>query len=296
MRLTTHLFAAIVLSLAGLVGCAADNGAPGPGASGTGGSGGALSCDTGESYFYLINDVSVPEPDPAGLMQGFDIDGVTSAEGDAAGCGHADFVSPDGASGIDNQLALLARDIRGSIDINQGMTDAIEEGTFAVVAQVRNVDDFVDDDCVNVSLGLGYLPAGGAPELGADGRPAAGQLYDTRYLADVSGRIVGGRLETDPVRFESELTIVEPAVPVVIEEARLSASISETRIEDGVIGGKVQVAVLEAAVTAMKPEMADLAGIILSAQADLDPAAGTCSALSAGFTFAGVDAVEGAPH
>jgi hypothetical protein len=297
MRTTTRFFAAILLSLAGLVGCAADTGAPGPGGGpGTGGTTEPLSCDTGESYFYLINFVGVPEADPAGLIEGFDLDGVASEVGDAAGCGHADFTSPDGAPGVDNQLAVLANEISATLDIGQGMANAIEEGSFAVVAEVRNVDDFSNDDCVNVRLGLGYLPGGGAPELGADGRPAAGQLYDTRYLTEVSGRITNGRLETDPVRFESELTVVEPAVPIVIEGARLSASISESRIDDGVIGGKVQVAVLEAAVTAMKPEMADLASFILQAQADLDPDAGSCSALSAGFTFGGVDAVEGAPR
>jgi hypothetical protein len=178
--------------------------------------------------------------------------------------------------------------------MSQGMADAIEEGTFAVVAEVRNVDSFADDPCVTVSLGLGYLPAGGAPALGPDGRPAPGQTYDVRYLTEVSGRIVGGRLETEPVRFESELTVVEPAVPIVIEGARLSADISATRISEGVIGGKVQIAVLQAAVTAMKPEMADLAAFVLAAQADLDPDGAECHALSAGFVFAGVDAVPGA--
>jgi hypothetical protein len=298
MRTTTRFFAAILLSLAGLVGCAADTGAPGPGGGGpgTGGTTEPLACDSGASYFYLINFVDIPEADPAGSIPGFDLDGVASEEGDAAGCGHADFTSPDGAPGVDNQLAVLANQIRATLDIGQGITDAIQEGSFAVVAEVQNVDDFTNDDCVNVNLGLGYLPGGGAPELGADGRPVAGQLYDTHYLAEVSGRITNGRLETDPIRFESELTLVEPAVPIVIEGARLSASISDTRIDDGVIGGKVEVSVLQTAVIAMKPEMADLASFILSAQADLDPDGGSCSAMSAGFSFAGVDAVQGAPR
>ncbi len=296
MRTTTHLFAAILLSLAGLMGCAAETGAPGPSEPGPGGTTEPLTCDTGESYFYLINHVGIPYPDRTGMIEGFDLDGVASEVGDEAGCGHRDFTSPDGVPGVDNQLAMLANEISATLDMGQGLEDAIEEGSFAVVAEVRNVDDFTNDDCVNVSLGLGYLPSGGAPELGADGRPAAGQLYDTRYLAEASGRIVGGRLETDPIRFESELTLVEPAVPIVIEQARLQASISENDIEDGVIGGKVQVGVLEAAVTAMRPEMAGIASFVLQAQADLEPAEGSCGALSAGFTFAGVDAVQGAPR
>jgi hypothetical protein len=283
----------ILLTLAGLIGCAADTGAPpsipGPATA-------PLTCDSGESYFYLMNDVGVPQADAAGLMAGFDLDARSSEPGDVAGCGHMDFTSPDGVPGVDNQFAVLANEIRATLDFDQLFTQFMGEGAFAMVIEVQNVDNFDNDPCVNVKLGLGYLPGGGAPGLGEDRLAVAGQYYDTHFLTEIAGRIVNGRLETETVDFMSELSLVEPAIPFVIEDARLVATISENLLEDGLIGGKVSVPVLEDTAAAMQPNVSEVAALIVNSQADLDPVDGNCTALSVGLVFSAVDAVQGVPQ
>jgi len=283
-------FIATFAALVGLMGCAIDSGAPGPFAS----SEAPLTCDSGQSYFYVINRVAIPQVDAAGVLPGFDLDGVTSEPGDAAGCGHVDYTSPEGVHGVDNQFAVFANDVRATLDMGTALGDAMEEGEFAFVLEVQNVDDLLDDDCVSVRIGLGHRPDGGAPELDEDGLAIAGQTYDTRVLTEVGGRIVDGRLETDLVDFESEMTVATPAVPFVVEDARLVASITETSLTQGVVGGKVAVATLEDVATAMTPEMDEVAAIIVNAQADLDPVMGRCTSVSLAFELSGVHAIEGA--
>jgi hypothetical protein len=279
---------AVLLSVAFVGACAADTGTPGP----VGGGGEPLTCDSGSSYFYVLDRIAVPADDGSGMVSGFDLDARVSDAGDSSSCGHGDFTSPvTGEPGVDNQFAVLATALASSFDINGSLGSAIAEGTLTMVVEVANVDDLANDNCVNVTVSLGY-PSDGSTMI----PPEAGRQYDTRELARVAGHITNGRLETETLRVESAITLVDPPVPFVIENAKVEMDLSPTGVADGVIGGSVRVATLLDAVEAMAPEMASLAGLVLDSNADLDRAGSTCESISAGFEFAGMQAVKGNPR
>lgn len=307
MRVARLLFVCLGLVIGG---CSAGGGT-GTGSSGSGGGGGGepgpdggtgssserLTCDTGASHFYLVNMIDVGKSDASGSVPGVNLDGRVSDGSDPNGCRHPDFTSPppDSESGVDNQLGVLAAELESQMDLSESLRNAIAEGKLTVVAELSNVDDLADDDCVHLEVGLGY-PAEGleAPELGADGRPVSGATYDVRPLARVQGRIVDGRVFTDPADIHSELTLAEPPVPVTIADAEVRFDVTADRLSNGVIAGSMRVATLQEMVEAMSPENADLAALVLRSHADLEPGADGCQALSAGFVFEGVDAVRGA--
>lgn len=251
-------------------------------------------CDTGESHFYLINAVQVPVPG-AREVSGYDLDGRVSAGDEPDSCGHEDFTAPDGTPGVDNQLAPIAASLSDMLDVNETLTESIADGSFTVVLEVANVDDFAQDECVSLRLSLGYPTDGSTiPTLGPDGRPEAGQEYDFRLLASAQGRIVDGRVETDPFEVSSAVTLVEPPVPLDLRDLRVGFDITPERLSGGVFGGGLLVEQVADVVAALQPDYADIAQAILESNADLYPdASGACQGISAGFTFDGVDAVMG---
>ena len=87
--------AAIALTLLALSACAStppSHGAP---------------CTSDHVASTLVRTLRFARQDPRGVSEGFDIDQHVSSSGDPIGCRHADFTSPSGVPGIDNQMATL---------------------------------------------------------------------------------------------------------------------------------------------------------------------------------------------
>lgn len=137
----------------------------------------------------------------AGLMvDGFDLDGVASTDAEGL-CGQADFASPDGAAGIDYaflRVIDMVRPARPGQTVQTVLATAPAQGLIRVGLQVRGVDDWQNDDAVEVLV----THTLDTPLLGTNGKIVANSSVradrDPAFQTVLSGQIVDGVLTTEP--------------------------------------------------------------------------------------------------
>jgi hypothetical protein len=145
------------------------------------------------------------------LGWGIDLDGVDgAASGDPDACPQADFISPAGERGIDNQeyRALgCTLEFRGkdgvSGEIGSGMQQFLKSGEWTQVILLRGVDSLVHDDDVEVI----YANTPDRPFLDHDGNFLRDGTFTIsteapRHRNVLKGRIVNGVLSTEPADIE----------------------------------------------------------------------------------------------
>lgn len=275
----------------GLVACGDDDG--------TGG--GPDNPEDGMTRVYVVSTVSIPAA-MDGRAPGYNLDGVVSTgEGDTCADLAVDFtsVTDPTETGVDNALAELAPILEelASINLDETIAAQIAEGSLLLLLEVRDIDSFANDSSVSVQLHLGSVPGGGAPEL--DGAVLrAGQTFDGMAIGTaVPGEITGGRLRADTPQLVLEINADDLALDLVISDAIIGASITDTRLANGAIGGSLRVDDLREAVASIDESYAGYVDTIVAPNyADLDPSADDpelCTALSVGLLFSGVDAVLG---
>lgn len=156
--------------------------------------------------------------------------------------GPNDYTSPDGDTGVDNQLFRVIgcvegwRSPNGVIDV-LGLRRMFRSNDYnRIIMEITNLDSLVNDSDVDVTTYRGLDPlmtdAGGDKVM-----PGGSQRIDTRYSAKLvshrHGKIVDGVLITEP----ADWTFPE-YVPTtqLIRDARFSLKLTATEA-DGVIGG-----------------------------------------------------------
>jgi len=304
-------FCAIALGVAGMtlaVGCGDDSAPPVT----DGGTDSAVAtCDTADpSATFIIDAMDIGREDPTGVAPGYDLDMKVSDDTDPAGCFQPDFTSPSGAAGIDNQLAVLAPTIESAAgtDLSVAITDSINGGSILIMPIVENLDNNVNDPCVNLTLLLGQVPGGAAPTLNAAGTLEAGQTFDidpNSYdasgapLIHVAGAaVVNGHLEAGPVNISLALPVMGNTLTLNIRRAIIAFDIAADggSISNGLLGGELIVEELITAVMALSSSLpVDLVRNTLTSVADLSPnAAGDCESLSVALVFGGIPATQGA--
>jgi hypothetical protein len=229
-----------------------------------------------------------------GVAVGFDVDGVVSEDGDDESCGHADFVSPDGTKGIDNQLALITPlfDTVGIGAVEGFVQAAVEQGGLLIMWEVKGVDDTQNDDEVLVRLRFGT----GKPLLGTDGLLLSGQTFHINPDSperEVKGSIVDGQLRTEVFEAVLPIVVFEVAYELIIYEARMTADVSyDGGLVNGILGGRVTI---ENLLTIAERAELEAGGIyeavtfLLDGMADMSPNEdGECQDLSAALTFTSV--------
>jgi hypothetical protein len=265
------------------------------------------SCDTGATYTFVLDMMDLGHPVAGGdptIVPGFDLDGRVSDGTDAASCRQVDYVSPHGDPGIDNQLGPAMVEVP-DVDVTGDLERAVQRGRLILLARISHVDDLVNDDCVDFDVLFGRMPEGmTAPATGVDDRFMPGQTFDVSertLLPDGEPRfhmggatIVNGRVDgtsADAVPFQiptpggdmTELSLLRP---------RIAADVSESGIENGVLGGRLDVEDTIGALSPVAPPV--LVDALLRGLADLEPdERGICQSVSAAAVFAGVPAVEG---
>lgn len=265
---------------------------------------------TGDTHFYVLDfiDLGVPDRSDPTICPGFDLDGVVTAPGDLNGCRKLDYTSPapDSIPGVDNQLGPALAELEPTFGIRANIAAGVRDGSLLILAQVRGVDDFDDDDAVLVDVMYGLLPPGVfAPRLSGDGFEP-GQTFDVDArtldadamtpLVTLPGRIVAGRLRAGPGMVKLLIPFGATDVELDASETQLRADIGPDALERGVLGGSLSVEDTLAALAAADPPGFEepLARLLLETEADLDaegPA--TCHSISIGIEFAGVRAVRG---
>ena len=209
--------------------------------------------------------IALATADPAGdatVVPGLDLDCHVSDEDDVGSCFHADFVSPRGRPGIDNQLGPILHSVTTGL------------ATRARV-EIYVADRGGDERCTGVRI----VDASGA--LLAESTSAEGTLdaIHARF-ADLSLLL---SLDVPAV--------VEVAAPLLVElgGVHLSLDLAGDSLE-GALAGEVDVEQIATAfVTAFPSVERSLAWSVAAGQADLhhDATTDSCTHISSGFTVSG---------
>ena len=233
-------------------------------------------------------------------VDGFDLDGV-DGQGDGP-CGHTDYVSASGETGVDYgflHVMDMIRPARPGQTIETVLASAPSQGLVRIGIRISGVDDLVDDDEVR----LLFTNIAETPLLGGDGQPLAGgsvpALNDTRFQSEMYGEIVDGVLYAGPADVSMghiNLLVVEDRV-VTLRDARVRATVSERSTGglevDGLIAGwwerESMIEAMGQAILAIGSNRGELE-CVLDGYSDHSTDGETCNAIS---TMLSVEAVSG---
>lgn len=250
------------------------------------------SCGAGGTQrAYLVVQFDVPRADGEGRRDGFDFDGT-----DERICRQADFTSPSGVTGIDNQLATAFESLEMLTMTNVAEQSRARylEGMDLSLILMGNLDDPNQDDCVTFSYHSARVPRD-VPmpyDLDADddGEVDANRTFDylPAVLSDDTACIIDGVLHA---RVGSgRLHVAGLEGDLVVDQTRAEIPLSETRIEGLMLGGGVRLDEL----AGFPPEVVEF----LRGRADLSPSSRTandCSSISFAAIMDAVPAVLGDP-
>ncbi len=239
---------------------------------------------------WVVAELAFAVEDADGFTPGFNLDDDAAGRGGAAGCGRADFVSPEGVEGIDNQLAtlwpLLAQTTGAAVDgLIQG---AINEGKLLITMAVGDEADGP------TTFAVGTLA--GVPLLGTDGLILPDQTFGPDPLSTPvwsEGRWQAGRFEGGGLDVVLPIDILDFQLAMRVSDARFAFRRLPDGSLEGLFGGGVQVAEFMAALddAAVPLNLRDLLRTLMTQRADLSPDAdGTCRALSTALVFRAVPA------
>lgn len=155
-----------------------------------------------------VNPLSVNDPKlktvQGKVSYGMNLDSNSDGSATPKTCKHENFDSPDGVSGIDNQMYRLMGCVyawrsNGHIEINAN-SHRLSNGLGMILIEVTDVDDVRNDEAVQVGFYRGTDPFA----LDSAGRVLPFSSYgidsengEPRYGDIVPGRIVDGVLETN---------------------------------------------------------------------------------------------------
>jgi hypothetical protein len=239
----------------------------------------------------VLSTFSFTRADPArgDVVDGFDLDDHASEAGDPVGCRQADFTSPEGERGVDNQIARLLPIVDsmtgGAFDgLIQG---AVNNGQLLVAVSLDGVDDLRDDACVSVS----FQRVAGSPFVGSDMRIVPDQTFDRdrgHPITQARARIRGGVLETEPFDLPLPVAALDARFTLNIRGAHVRARVGSDGSLTGVVGGGLSVSEFGDIIRTLGIGDAKRNAFngALRIFADLGPdAAGACQQISLGMRF-----------
>lgn len=251
------------------------------------------SCETGDTYVWVVHAMGYTRKSPDGEVWGFDLDGHVTDPGDDEGCGLPDAVDPEGTPGIDNAFSNLipALEATEASAVEGLIQDSINTGELLLLLEVRNVDDLQDDDCVNVSI----LRGEGFPLVGTDGLLLDGQSFGRSTLppnASVEGATIeeGVLSVQDLPEVSLPLNILDVEVQFDVQSVGLRLEIPEDGGDTwGFFSGGVPLEnILEIVQEGDLGQIRDLVTTLVGTAADLAPdEQGQCQQLSIAFQVDG---------
>lgn len=226
-----------------------------------------------------------------GVSEGFDLDGRVSDAGDASTCRRADFTSPDGTAGVDNQLSILVPVLESQTagGLDAVLQAAINSGQLMLSISLDGLDDRRDDPCVRVR----FRQLQGVPFVGSDQRIDPGQTFSVNReqpVSEVVGRLRNGVLEAGPFDIAVPVAVLEARFTLHFRGARLRLRWHDDDTFEALLGGAIDAQEL---ITVVQPlgipdSLRSLVGQVVRSISDMRPDAnGQCQA------FSGVIAVEG---
>lgn len=226
----------------------------------------------------------------SGVSPGFDLDGRVSNANDRLGCKIQDFVSPEGEEGVDNGFGRLlpTLELTEFMAVEALIGQSISTGGLLITLELRGVDDLVNDDCVELTVGRGE----GDVLLGTDGLLESGQTI--RFSDDLPSftmhdlAIVDGRLIAQPFEVTLPLTVFDTSLELQLTQAAIELNFNEDGTISGVIGGGTPTAYILNVVSteAVDAGLEAMMGSLLGLYADLTPGEdGVCQDISVNFEY-----------
>jgi hypothetical protein len=254
----------------------------------------AASCVTGETYAGIVTKLGFARAVSADVAPGFDIDGRVSDTSDYTSCGKKDFVDEEGRQGIDNQLAPLVPEVEKLVGnaVDGLIQGSINDGQLVILYEMENVDDLVNDECVNFAVQVGTKKR---PNLGTDGVIEGYQTFELDPTAERSyvtgARIENGVLSAGPFVVSIPLAIFDVAFTLHVKDARFRFSIGEDGVMHGYLGGGIMPPELLEGISDGDglEDLLPQINVALEANTDLayDDDTGKCHELSSALEFSG---------
>ncbi|MBL8605499.1 MAG: hypothetical protein JNK72_26445 [Myxococcales bacterium] len=229
-----------------------------------------------------------PAMNNAAVAEGLNLDNRVSTSGDSLGCRQADFTSPTGEAGIDNQLARLLPvvDAMTGGAFDGAIQGAVNNGQLLVGISLEGIDDPQNDPCVT----LAFTRVSGSPFVDSNMLLDKGQTYELqrdRPVTRVSAALRNGVVTAGPFLLPLPITVLDANFVLNLHQAQIRATLREDGSLEGVIGGGISVSEFSDQVrtlTISQTEMNTITGA-LRVFADLAPENGRCQQISAGIRF-----------
>lgn len=230
-----------------------------------------------------------------GVSPGFDLDGRVSNANDRLGCSVADYVSPDGAEGVDNGFGRLlpALELTEFMAVEALIAQSIANAGLLITLELNGVDDLENDDCVDLTVGRGT----GDVLLGTDGLLEAGQTisFDDELPSFTleDQQIVDGRLIARPFEVSLPITVFDTSLELQLTQGAIELDFHDDGTVTGVIAGGTPTAYIINVVNteAVDAGLTDIMESLLGLYADLSPNdAGECEDISVNFEYEAIPA------
>lgn len=246
---------------------------------------------------YVFDTIGFTRLDKDGHAPGFNLDGKISDETDASTCKHADFISPDGTPGIDNQFATLVPLIEatGISAVEKLLQASIESGGILLLFELDGLDDLVNDPEVHLSVRAAF----GTPLLGTDGRLLTDQTFHVSprdpHVNAGNATLVNGIMETQPFDLDLPVQVFGKDYTLEARGTHVRFRIVDgERIANGILAAGITISSVLAIAKKGAEDQGDILPIVtnlVDGNGDLYPDAdGNCQQMSAGLQFTGVSA------
>lgn len=179
------------------------------------------------------------------IAYGRDLDGVTSDGSDSESCGTADFTSPDGVKGIDNELWRIMGCIdsyRRTAEFAGGAFEdyhvgAYRDGEVTTLMEITGVDDRMNDDYVEVAVYSSHEPTPYDAEKNGIGYASLTVTPNKLWHNTTTGKIVDGELITEPFDIRLRFGFTGRAAEYYIKQSRIHVTLNEDGSASGDLAG-----------------------------------------------------------
>lgn len=252
----------------------------------------ADSCEGGETITAVFSYIGYARNED-GIAWGFNLDDHVSEADDEEGCYRADLVDPLGNEGIDNGLAALIPALEASeaVAVESLVQQSINTGNLIMMIEITGVDDWKNDDCVNVGIYRGQ----GTPLIGTDEVLLDGQSFqrDLSLPHDIAEnlKIENGHISAVPLEIFLPVQVLLADIDFNLSGGGIDITLTDDGGMQGFFGGALPITALTDITDLPEVNISEAVVALIASAADLYPNDdGTCEYLSVAFQYEAIPA------